>query len=199
MSAIRPVLWRVANRWGPRRLRAWSQNDQYRQGRWARLAGARRPAVVELVTELAAGGDVVEFGCGEGHLAGAVDPDAYSTWVGYDIAALAVEGARARAGSDRCRFEVLDCTAWPGASGVQLIVAEECLYYLRGADLRRFLERCRASLAPGGAMLATFSRAGRHPEAEAACGVVFPDVDLVDDPAGGRYLVLRPGTRVRID
>lgn len=199
MSAIRPVLWRVANRWGSRRLRAWSQNDQYRRGRWARLAGSRRPAVVELVTGLAAGGDVVEFGCGEGHLASAMDPSVYSTWLGYDIAALAVESARTRAGSDRCRFEVLDCTAWPGASGLQLIVAEECLYYLRGADLHRFLERCRDSLAPGGAMLATFSRPGRHPETEDACGQVFPAVELVDDPSGGRYLVLRPGSRVRID
>ncbi len=199
MISMRPVLWRVANRWGPRRLRAWCQNDQYRTGRWARLAGGRRPAVVALVSELAAGGDVVEFGCGEGHLARAVDPACYSTWVGYDIAALAVEGARQRSESDRCRFQVLDCTAWPGASGVQLIVAEECLYYLHGSDLHRFLERCRASLAPDGAMLVTFSRAGRHPEAEAACELAFPAVDLVDDPAGGRYLVLRPGSRAEID
>lgn len=199
MTTIRAALWRVANRWGSRRLRAWSQNDQYRRGRWARLAGARRPAVVGLVTELAASGDVVEFGCGEGHLACAVDPASYGTWIGYDIAALAVETARGRAGSDRCRFEVLDCTAWPGASGLQLIVAEECLYYLRGTDLRRFLERCRDSLAPGGAMLATFSRAGRHPETEAACGLVFPAVEVIDDPDGGRYLVLRPGSGRRID
>lgn len=199
MISIRPALWRMANRWGSRRLRAWSQNDQYRRGRWARLGGSRRPAVVDLVAELAAGGAVVEFGCGEGHLALAVEPAAYSSWVGFDIARVAVERARQRAGSDRCRFEVLDCTAWPGASGVQLIVAEECLYYLRGADLRRFLERCRASLAPEGAMLVTFSRAGRHPEAEAACGSTFDDIDTVDDPTGGRYLVLRPGSGARID
>lgn len=189
----------MANRWGSRRLRAWSQNDQYRRGRWARLGGSRRPAVVDLVTELAAGGAVVEFGCGEGHLALAVEPAAYSTWEGYDIARVAVERARQQAGSDRCRFEVLDCTAWPGASGVTLIVAEECLYYLRGADLHRFLERCRASLSPDGAMLVTFSRAGRHPGAEAACRLAFVGVDTVDDPVGGRYLVLRPGSRVRID
>ncbi len=199
MIPIRPALWKMANRWGSRRLRAWSQNDQYRRGRWARLAASRRPLVVELVSDLAAGGAVVEFGCGEGHLALAVDPAAYSTWVGYDIASVAVERARQQAGSNRCRFEVLDCAAWPGDSGLQLIVSEECLYYLHGADLRRFLERCRASLVPHGAMLVTFSRAGRHPEAEAACGLVFADVDTVDDPSGGRYLVLRPGSRVRID
>ncbi len=155
--------------------------------------------VVDLVSELAAGGDVVEFGCGEGHLARAVDPAAYATWLGYDIAALAVERAREQSGNDRCRFEVLDCTAWPGAAGLHLIVAEECLYYLHGHDLRRFLDRCRTSLAPGGAMLATFSRAGRHPEAEDACGQAFPTVDPIDDPTGGRYLVLRPGSRTRID
>ena len=48
----------MANRWGSRRLRAWSQNDQYRRGRWTRLAESRRPTVAELVTTLAGGGAV---------------------------------------------------------------------------------------------------------------------------------------------
>lgn len=199
LTSIRRALWSAANRWGGRRLRAWSQNDQYRRGRWTRLAESRRPAVAELVTTLADGGAVVEFGCGEGHLARRVDPASYRSYVGYDIAEVAVARARELAGTDRCRFEVLDCTAWDGAHGLTLIVAEECLYYLRGGDLHRFLERCRDSLASDGAMLATFHRGGRYPETEAECRRVFARVEEIGDPEGGRYLVLRPGTGAGID
>lgn len=192
MPFLRASMWRVANRSGVRPLVAWSQNDQYRRGRWAHLGEGRRPKVTELVEKLAAGGAIVEHACGEGHLAHSVDPRSYRSYVGYDLSEVAIASARSRAPSAACRFEVQDMSGWPGEDAVQLIVAEECLYYLRPAQLASFLDRCRASLAPDGALLATFHRRDRYGETIERCQAQFPDHDVIDDVGGACYLVMRP-------
>lgn len=192
MPPVRASLWKIANRFGTRRLAAWSQNDQYRRGRWAHLAEGRRPKVTELVEKLADGGRIVEHACGEGHLIRTVDPSAYSSYVGYDISEVAVASARSRATDMMCRFEVQDITTWPGDTGIRLIVAEECLNYLRPGQLATFLERCRASLTPDGAILATFHDIHRYPDTVETCLSRFPDHEVIDDAGGACYLVLRP-------
>ena len=192
MLPVRSQIWRAANRLGGRRFRTWSQNDQYRQGRWSALGRNRRPMVTELVEKLADGGRVVEHACGEGHLFDLVDPGAYRHYTGYDISPVAIESATNRVGSARRRFEVQDMTTWAGDRDLDLIVAEECLNYLRPRQLERFLTTCRASLQPRGALLTTFyDPTGQTREVE-ICRAAFPDHELVPDPTGALVMVLRP-------
>lgn len=186
----RELVWRIANRLGSRRLVTWSQNDQYRRGKWEKLATDRRPRVVELVEQLADQGRVVEHGCGEAHLALAVDPATYGSYVGYDISGVAIASARRRLTHSACRFEVQDIVTWPGDSGLQLIITEECLNYLRPAQLTEFLSRCRSSLSAGGAMLATFHDQSCYPEAVRECRSQFPNHEAIEDGAS-LYLILR--------
>lgn len=191
MTLLRTLLWKIANRFGGPRLRTWSQNDQYRNGRWNRQGDGRRPTVVDLVEKLADGGRVVEHACGQGHLAAQVDPECYTSYTGYDLSVVAIEAARQRSASDRCSFEVQDMLSWTGDSDLSLIVAEECLNYLRPGQLREFLGRCRASLAPGGAVLATFHDGRRYPDAVAECRAQFPAHEGISEGTS-LYLVLRP-------
>jgi SAM-dependent methyltransferase len=197
MTPIRQLLWRLANRFGGRRLKTWSQNDQYRQGKWHYLAEERRPMVTRLVERLADGGRVLEFGCGEGHLAARVNPDCYQHYVGYDISDIAIANARQRPLSERCQFEVQDINAWPGEAGLTLIIVEECLNYLRPGELAQFLGRCRHSLTGNGlddrgALLATFHDRTRYQGAIAACKAAFGTHEEILDQSDSLYLILRP-------
>lgn len=192
MLNTREQIWRLARRFGGARLTAWAENDQYRRGKWVYLGNDRRPMVTELVEKLAAGGRVVEHGCGEGHLARSVDPRSYESYVGYDISEVAIELARSYESAPTCRFEVEEFTTWPGDRDLQLIVIEECLYYLRLAQMEPFLRRCHESLRPGGAMLVTFTDPVRYQSTVDACCREFPDNEHIDDENGARYLVMRP-------
>jgi trans-aconitate methyltransferase len=189
---VRPPMWKLANRFGGSRGRTWSQNDQYRRGRWGYLADGRRARLTELVEQLAGGGRVVEHACGEGHLAAQVNPGSYLSYQAYDISDVAIAAARARGLPGHCRFEVLDFTAWAGDTDLSLIVVEECLNYLRPAQLGPFLDRCRASLGPGGAVLATFHDPSLYPAAVAECRARFPRHEEISDGPSSLYLVLRP-------
>ncbi len=192
MGRLRSTGWRLANRFGGTSLRAWSQNDQYRQGRWDRLADGRRPEVIHLAEELAAGGAIVELGCGEGHLARRLDPSTYRQYLGLDISSIAIDNAR-DLGLERCWFEVQDLATWPGTSGADLIIAEESLYYLPAGGRRRLLDRCHRSLTPGGAILVTFSDGATHGPVIEQCQELFDDHTIVLGEHGAVFLVLRGG------
>ena len=145
-----------------------------------------------MVEKLAGGGRVIEFGCGEGHLAALIDPGCYSQYIGYDLASVAVATANGRSISDRCRFGVQNMATWPGDRDVSLVVAEECLYYLRPAELQHFLAAVVASLKSDGAMIGTFHDPVRYPETLGACRSRFARCEELADASGSLFLVMQP-------
>lgn len=58
---------------------------------------------------------------------------------------------------------------WEGTSGVSLVVAEECLYYLRRSDAEMFLRRCCDSLVPGGSVLVIVHSMHKHASTLDSC------------------------------
>lgn len=164
------MLWRVARALGNAGAR-WSWNDQFRKGYWVTLRSRSR-IVVSLVEQLAGGGDVVEFGCGEGRLIGAVNPDVYRSYVGLDLSPVAIDAATRRArkaGLEKCRFEVCRFEHWPGGADASLIIMEESLYYLKPRRQRRLLRRCLDRLDSGGRMVVTVHCATRHQSTLESC------------------------------
>ena len=163
MTIMRRALWRGARAFGDAGAR-WSWNEQFRSGYWDSLR-PRNPITVALVERLAAGGAVVELGCGEGFLIEAVNPDSYGTYVGVDLSTVAVEAATRRAeraGLVKCRFEVGRLEHCPHLADASLIIMEESLYYLRLRRQRRLLRRCLDRMKPGGRMVVTVHCASRH-------------------------------------
>jgi len=175
------LLWRGARALGTAGAR-WSWNDQFRRGYWGGLQYRRR-TVVSLVEQLAGGGDIVEFGCGEGWLIGAVDPGVYRTYVGVDLSPVAIDIATRRArqaGLVKCRFEVGRFEHWPVRDDASLIIMDESLYYLKPRRQRRLLRRWLDRLDSGGHMVVTVNSATRHRSTLAACrraAVVEREVD----------------------
>jgi SAM-dependent methyltransferase len=103
-------------------------------------------------------GRALEVGCGTGTNALWLAERGYDV-VAVDVAPLAIERARAKAGgAARCRFEVLDFLAadppdTPGAP-FDLVFDRGCFHVFDAAEVRaRFARRVAAALAPGGAWL----------------------------------------------
>jgi len=156
----RRAYWRMLRFLGFSQL-AW--DDQFEAGMWS--DSTRSPHTIRRVAELCAGGRLIEFGCGEGHLPFLLPADCFSQYTGYDISGVAIRRASQRAiaaGRGDIRFERCDMAEWLGSDAASLILAEECLYYLPAADIRRFLQRCVRSLAANGAILVIVHSASKH-------------------------------------
>ena len=154
------IIWRGLRLLG---LGRQSWNQQYKAGKWTRET--RSPFTVTLVSELCRGGRLVEFGCGEGELACLLPAGAYSEYQGVDVSDVAVERARRRvkeAGLTQCQFTQGEMTSWSGASGVSVILLEECLYYLKPPQIPPFLTRCAQSLSQNGRIIVIVHSAQKH-------------------------------------
>ncbi len=184
----RRIFWR-ALRWLGLSRASW--NKQYAAGKWS--SRKRSPHTLALVTELCGRGKLVEFGCGEGELPHLLPTGSFSHYFGIDISDVAVRRAREwvlEAGMSHCEFEQSDMSEWPGASGVSLILAEECLYYLKPEQIESLLARCGTSLMSEGKILVIVHSAEKHAKTLAACRRVCDVVNEreVDSRA---YLVLK--------
>jgi cyclopropane fatty-acyl-phospholipid synthase-like methyltransferase len=162
-SFFKRAYWRFLRGVGLGKV-AW--DDQYKTGIWDYLRGSRSAPCVQRIIALCNGGKLVEFGAGEwGALPLALPKGSFSSYVGYDISEIAVSRARDNvraAGLTNCQFEQRDMASWEGTSGVSLVVAEECLYYLDPKDAETFLRRCCESLSPGGSILVIVHSAVKH-------------------------------------
>jgi cyclopropane fatty-acyl-phospholipid synthase-like methyltransferase len=162
--------------------KAW--DDQFKKGLWSR--GRHSDYFLEKVISLSRGGVVIEFGCAEGTLIDELPVEAYSRYQGYDISGVAIELANKKAkenGLSSCTFQQCDMSQWSGYAGVSLILLEECLYYLNVAQIKVFLDKCRRSLLPEGAILVVVHSADKHASTLKECRLVGNVIEevLVND------------------
>jgi cyclopropane fatty-acyl-phospholipid synthase-like methyltransferase len=159
-SLLQRVYWRSLRLMG---LKALSWNEQFRTA--SVYSGPRSPNTIEYVEKLCHGGVLLEFGCGEGSLPFVLRPACYSSYIGYDISAVAVAEANRKAadqGAKNVHFEQADMARWEGNEKASLIVAEESLYYLSSADTERFLRACVRSLTSDGSILIIVHSGSKH-------------------------------------
>ncbi|VCU70441.1 biotin biosynthesis protein BioC [Pigmentiphaga humi] len=142
----------------------------------------------------------LELGCGTGQATVelAARSDAVLAVDGAPTAAARCQEALAQRGTINARVYLLDLPGqWPLAAGaaVDLIVVSELAYYFSDDALRRFIQCCSRSLAPGGDW--------------AMCHYTLPFHDrlqdtarlhrAVDDTAGLRRIVTHDDARFRLD
>ena len=127
-------------------------DDTWRRIYDEQLVGGFLPYAPGLLERLAAGIRAADVGCGTGHainvLARAFPA---STFVGYDLAADAIERARAEAqamGLSNARFDVLDAAALPPRPPFDLIMTFDAIH--DQADPQAVLRRIHDALAPDG-------------------------------------------------
>jgi cyclopropane fatty-acyl-phospholipid synthase-like methyltransferase len=134
--------------------------------------GPRSPNTLSRVQSLGRGGRLIEFGCGEGDLPFALAQGTYSSYMGYDISAVAIARARKKllaSGASNIEFMQGDMSHWDGHDRASLIVAEECLYYLSATDVEQFLLRCMRCMTLGGSMLVIDHSATKHAKTLNVC------------------------------
>ena len=151
---------------------------QYREGIWC--TRSRSPHTIARVAELCRGGQLLEFGCGEGNLPYLLPPGSFSEYMGIDISEVAIRKASARAaqaGVNNCHFQQGDMAKWDGSFLASLILVEECLYYLSLRDIERFLSRCCSSLSRDGVILVIVHCARKHSKTLSVCRRVCRVVD----------------------
>lgn len=110
------------------------------------------PAAKGLPERLAAGIRVADLGCGTGHAINLMAREyPRSEFVGYDVAADAIERARAEAGAmalPNARFEVCDVTHLPAGAPFDLVTSFDAIHDQR--DPAAVLRSAAAALAPDG-------------------------------------------------
>jgi len=124
------------------------------------------PAVKGLAERLAAGIRVVDLGCGTGHAINIMAKEyPRSDFIGYDIAADAIERARAEAQAmdlSNARFEVRDVTRLPAEATFDLITSFDAIHDQR--DPAAVLRSAAAALAPDGTYFVVEPRASSNLE-----------------------------------
>ena len=130
------------------------------------LVDAVLPAAGDLPARLAAGIRVADIGCGTGHGIN-VMARAYpaSTFVGYDIAADALDQARTEAaagGLTNATFVQLDVTLLPAQPGFDAVFAFDAIH--DQVDPIAVLDRIHAALAPDGVFVMFDIKASSHLE-----------------------------------
>jgi SAM-dependent methyltransferase len=141
------------------KLPAGEWDAEYQAGHWDYMASdaeaARYEQVIDLVRTHAAGGSMLDVGCGPGILlqrlvAAGVAPRSY---LGTDISAAAVDGARTALGDPgRVEFAVGDYEGVPVEGRFDIAVFSDTICYFRHPS--RVLDRCFAdNLGPDGVAL----------------------------------------------
>lgn len=135
----------------------------YAGGRWDYLGGldelGHYSVVAGYCQALKPGGRLLELGCGDGLLLRLLRGDAYSEYLGIDIAAAAI--TRAQRYANGCtHFAVGDIAAFAPPHAFDAIVFNESLYYL--PDATATLTRMARSLTPGGIFVVSMYLHPRH-------------------------------------
>jgi len=122
--------------------------------RWDFLGGieelAHHSIIAGYVRRLGSGKCILDVGCGTGTLQEILRGDSYQHYTGIDISAEAVQRASARQDA-RTFFVCSDVTEFTPDRAFDVIVFNECLYYLR--DPVMVLKKCAAFINKGGVFI----------------------------------------------
>lgn len=193
---------------------------QYADGWWDFLAGEgeveRFRAVAELIERYAPPrpgvegrdelGEVLDVGCGEGLLAGSIDP--LRPYLGIDLSAEAIARAEERfedpavtGGPLAAAFEVADAETWQPDRRFAAVILNECLYYFRRPleGARRYLDAVEppAGGKPGGVMIVSMFRGPRAEAIGRRLAAELPlaeQIELARGEKRWRIAVFRPTT-----
>jgi SAM-dependent methyltransferase len=140
-----------------RPAQAW--DGEYQRGRWDYLHGVaempRYAVVAGYVRRFAAGGRVLDAGCGQALLHEYVG-DCVATYLGVDLSAAALTAAGARRGRTLLVGD-LETFSLPPGPPFDALVLNEVLYYCR--DPQATLARWARALRPGGVAIVSMYEA----------------------------------------
>lgn len=139
---------------------------------------------------------VLEIGCGEGIMAQRIGTHHYESYLGTDVADVAIQLAEQRFGDVRTHFEAVDMNEFHTDKTFDIIIFNEAIYYLKPM-VDKLVTQYVPMLKPDGLLIISMNT-GPHADSErkwAEIEQAFAVVDssLVETAKNGwRIKVLRP-------
>ncbi|OIN55959.1 class I SAM-dependent methyltransferase [Arsenicibacter rosenii] len=121
---------------------------------------------------------ILEIGCGEGILAQRIGRNAYSSFIGTDVADAAIQRANERFGDDKTVFEAVDMNDYTTSQQFDVIIFNESLYYLRPMA-EKLAGQYIPMLKPGGIMIISLNT-GPHADGETKWNLIDTLFDTLD-------------------
>jgi SAM-dependent methyltransferase len=134
-------------------------NYEFRRGAW--FVGARSQQIISLVETYGPGKRIVELGCGDGSLARHIQHVPHRSYFGLDISDMAITVAREIADS-RYSFAAGSFEDWQPVEPFDLLIMEECLYYLAPRRQLELLATAAAAMPSGSVALFAIRNNARH-------------------------------------
>jgi len=141
----------LASGYVPERIGATEWERLFESGSYDRLDSIPERARYSLIVgqcDVLGVRSILDVGCGQGVLAKRLNRVTYDRYVGIDISQTAIAQARRELPDPRNTYLVSDADAFDTADRFDLLVFNECLYYME--DPASVVRRYLAFLRPGG-------------------------------------------------
>jgi 2-polyprenyl-3-methyl-5-hydroxy-6-metoxy-1,4-benzoquinol methylase len=179
---IRNVARGLAQRFGPEMLKQLMWNAEYLHGRWNSLDNTKGDCVYPCIEKHSHNGKILDLGCGSGNTANELSADSYCSYVGVDIAEVAINKAIERTKvSDRAhkvRYVQSDVMTYKPEHQFDVILFRESIYYVPWSRIESVLKRYSSFLSERGVMIVRlFNCRGKHAK---ILDVIESNFDIVE-------------------
>ncbi len=166
LHTVRGLQWRIWGHrlgWG-RRYEGASWSQSYAQGKWDFMRSPEESQRYQILASFCFSRpqpSIMDMACGEGILLEHFQQMGFTParFLGLDIASTAID--RARLLHPEVRFEVADAETYQPDERFDVIVLNECLYYLRRP--LKVLQNLESGLAEGGVFVVSAYHPGNAP------------------------------------
>jgi 2-polyprenyl-3-methyl-5-hydroxy-6-metoxy-1,4-benzoquinol methylase len=155
--AIRAVRVRVVKKWGGATAKARLWDSEFASGQWMRLDHTMEDPIYGYLEHYAAGGDILDLGCGSGNTGNELDGSKYTNYTGTDISAVAVRKAQMRSRQNgrggRNEYICACIESFVPSKKYDVILFRESIFYIPRVRIRSVLDGYINYLTPDGAFI----------------------------------------------
>ncbi len=199
--------------YGPTNIKRRFWDKEYSAEKWSFAYNTVGDCVYSHLEKHAAGGSILDIGCGSGNTATEMAETAYQSYLGVDISEAALAKARRRSQEcgrqDKNRFECGDFLAYVPTGQYDVILFRESMYHVPLGKVKATLDRYSAYLIDGGVFVVRlFASSGDSADGKdkyrpsAMLNIMEAEFDVVEK---GRYevpgrptvIVFRPKARMK--
>ena len=143
--------------YGPTSVKKMFWEKEFSGGKWDFIDDTAGDCVYSHLERHAAGGDILDLGCGPGNTANEVAASAYRTYVGMDISEEALAKGRRRSQEngrgDKNRFEQGDFMSYVPPQKFDVILFRESMYHVPINKVKPILDRFTPYLKDNGVFM----------------------------------------------
>lgn len=182
--------------WAPAVLKKALWDEEYSAGGLDYSEDTRGDAVYPILAAHAAGGSILDLGCGHGNTGSELPAECYAIYTGVDVSDVAIQRARARtlANGRRDKNSYLqgDILGYVPTQPYDVILFRESLYYFPRGRIVRLIDRLGRALKPRGVFIVTFYSADRYRRIIEELERHLALVERISTASGALILVVRP-------